>query len=85
MVERGKPPINNGSIPVQQMPDFQAALETYRAVLVHAKVDPQSIDRNLKAIVTNNTTRQDGNRFINYVGQVSRSVLPEEPSITPTS
>ena len=75
----------NRSIPVQKMPDFQAALETYQAVLVHAKVDPESIDRNLRAIVKNNRTRQDGNRFINHVGQVSRSVLPKEPSITPTS
>ena len=85
MVERREPPINNGSIPVQQMPDFKAALNTYQAVLVHANVDPESVAKNVNAVVARNKTRQDGNRFINHVNQVSKKILPNESQITATS
>ena len=68
MVERSR------SIPVQKMPDFEAAIKNYEEILTHAKVDPESINRNVGAIVANNKTRQEGNRFINQVNQISRGL-----------
>jgi len=65
-----------GSIPVQQMPDFQAATETYKDLLVHLKVDPESVTRNVEAVLANNKTRRSGNEFINNVNQVSKRILP---------
>ena len=74
MVERPHLGENHRSLPVQKMPDFEAALEMYRGVLIGAKVDPESINRNVGEIVANNKTRRKGNRFINHVNQISRGL-----------
>ena len=66
------------SIPVQKMPDFEAALETYKEVLAHVKVDPESIVKNVDAVRANNITRKSGNLFINNVNQVSKRLLPNK-------
>ena len=66
------------SIPVQQMPDFEAALNNYREILAHAKVDSESIAKNVHAVRANNITRKSGNLFINNVNQVSRRLLPNK-------
>ena len=74
MVERLHLGENYRSLPVQKMPDFEAAIKNYEEILTHAKVDSESIDRNVGEIVANNKTRQEGNRFINHVNQISRGL-----------
>ena len=66
------------SIPVQKMPDFEAAIKNYEEILTHAKVDSESIAKNVDAVRENNITRKSGNLFINNVNQVSRRLLPNK-------
>src|SRR3989344_8806502 len=75
---------NNGngvrSIPVHDMPDFTAALEGYRELLTKCDVTPQdadkAVDRSIDRIAASSHKRRDGNRFINFVNDLSKNSLP---------
>ena len=69
MNERLRP----SSIPVQGMPDFNAAVNDYAEILrERCFVSPQDISRIEAGIREENKTREAGNRFINHVAGLKR-------------
>lgn len=66
--ERTRPPFEGSKgIPIQKMPDFNAAISDYGKILGERLVPPQDISRIEAEIRETNKTRRDGNRFINHV------------------
>ena len=63
---------NNNSVPIHEMPDFQAAIDDYKRVLQESKVPPTDIERVTKGIQSNQT-RQRSNDFINLVNGIGRA------------
>ena len=63
---------NNNSVPIHEMPDFQAALSDYRKVLQESSVPPTDIDRVTRKIQSN-PTRRKANDFMNLVNDITRA------------
>ena len=72
--ERTRPPFEGSKgIPIQKMPDFNAAISDYAKILgEQCLVPPQDISRMEAEIRKGNKTREAGNRFINHVAGLKR-------------
>ncbi len=81
MIERRYLSEGNGSIPVQQMSDFHAAVTDYAGILIKANLPPQEVERVIGGILEVNRTRRDGNSFINFVAGLTRSIANKEHPI----
>lgn len=74
-------------VPVQDMPDFMAALEDYGTILIRQGVLPTDAETNVIRIIDKVNKRKQANNFINFVQRLSREIEngngnhPEEATI----